>query len=201
MSINIGRLFSKATSPTSQLLWGAHRSSALLPACTAAHRAVLRSAAAARCFSSASAAATTTTRLARPSRERPDVSGFESRVCAILGAQWGDEGKGKLVDVLAQNYDIVARFNGGSNAGHTLVVDGKKFAFHLLPCGMLYENKMNVIGNGVVVHVPTLLAELKALHSAGIRTEGRLKISDRAHILFDMHQVGLRDALRVTLNF
>lgn len=70
------------------------------------------------------------------------------QVCAVLGAQWGDEGKGKLVDILAKRYDIIARFNGGANAGHTLVVDGKKFAFHLLPCGMLYPGKTNIIGNG-----------------------------------------------------
>jgi len=110
-------------------------------------------------------------------------------VCAVLGAQWGDEGKGKLVDVLAQRYDIIARYNGGSNAGHTLVVNGKKFAFHLLPCGMLYEGKSNVIGNGVVVHVPTLLKELDSLRAGGVDPTGRLKISDRAHLLFDFHQV------------
>jgi adenylosuccinate synthase len=68
----------------------------------------------------------------------------------VLGAQWGDEGKGKLVDILAKRYDIIARFNGGANAGHTLVVDGKKFAFHLLPCGMLYPGKTNIIGNGTL---------------------------------------------------
>jgi len=116
-------------------------------------------------------------------------AGINSGVCAILGAQWGDEGKGKLVDILAQDYDIVARFNGGANAGHTLVVEGKKFAFHLLPCGMLYEGKVNVIGNGVVLHTPTLLKELASLHDAGMDTTGRLKISDRAHLLFDFHQV------------
>lgn len=108
---------------------------------------------------------------------------------SILGAQWGDEGKGKLVDILAQRYDIVARFNGGANAGHTLVVEGKKFAFHLLPCGMLYDDTTNLIGNGVVLHTPTLLKELQSLHEADISTEGRLKISDRAHLLFDFHML------------
>lgn len=116
-----------------------------------------------------------------------DVSGYNSQVCSVLGAQWGDEGKGKLVDILAKRYDIIARFNGGANAGHTLVVDGKKFAFHLLPCGMLYDDKINLIGNGVVLHVPTLLKELKSLHDAGKKTEGKLLISDRAHLLFDFH--------------
>lgn len=119
----------------------------------------------------------------------PASAGIDSGVCAILGAQWGDEGKGKLVDILARDYDIIARFNGGANAGHTLVVEGKKFAFHLLPCGMLYEGKVNVIGNGVVLHTPTLLKELASLHEAGMDTTGRLKISDRAHLLFDFHQV------------
>jgi adenylosuccinate synthase len=106
----------------------------------------------------------------------------------VLGAQWGDEGKGKLVDILAQKYDIVARFNGGANAGHTLKVDGKKFAFHLLPCGMLYKDKINVIGNGVVLHVPTLFKELDNLTAAGLPING-LRISDRAHLLFDFHTV------------
>jgi len=118
-----------------------------------------------------------------------DVSGYNSQVCTILGGQWGDEGKGKLVDILAGKYDIIARFNGGSNAGHTLVVDGKKYAFHLLPCGMLYEGKLNVIGNGVVLHMPTLMKELESLTAGGINWEGRLKISDRAHLLFDFHQL------------
>jgi adenylosuccinate synthase len=118
-----------------------------------------------------------------------DISGYNSQVCAVLGAQWGDEGKGKLVDVLAKRYDIVGRFNGGANAGHTLVVDGKKFAFHLLPCGMLYPGKINIIGNGVVLHLPTMLAELKKLADAGIDYRGRLLISDRAQLLFEAHKI------------
>lgn len=130
-----------------------------------------------------------TTTFQRLFASTPDAAGIDSGVCAILGAQWGDEGKGKLVDILAGSYDIIARFNGGANAGHTLVVDGQKFAFHLLPCGMLYEGKVNVIGNGVVLHTPTLLKELASLHEANIDTTGRLKISDRAHLLFDFHQI------------
>ena len=114
----------------------------------------------------------------------------------MLGGQWGDEGKGKLVDILARDYDVIARFNGGSNAGHTLVVDGRKFAFHLLPCGLLYSDKVNVIGNGVVVHVPTMLQELDRLQEGGkfdqqaerSNPHQRLLISDRAHLLFDFHQ-------------
>ena len=120
--------------------------------------------------------------------DHSDKTGLKSQVTAVLGAQWGDEGKGKLVDILAQNYDICARFNGGSNAGHTLVVDGTRFAMHLLPCGVLNPHVMNVIGNGVIVHVPTLISELQNLLDNNIKYEGRLKISGRAHIVFDFHQ-------------
>jgi len=115
-------------------------------------------------------------------------SGLSEQVSAVLGAQWGDEGKGKLVDILASKYDICARFNGGSNAGHTLVVDGQKFAMHLLPCGVLNEQCKNIIGNGVVVHVPTLVQELQSLLHVNISIEGRIFVSDRAHIVFDFHQ-------------
>ncbi|KAJ1446969.1 Adenylosuccinate synthetase [Pelagophyceae sp. CCMP2097] len=117
---------------------------------------------------------------------KKDLSGAESQVTVILGAQWGDEGKGKLVDLLAGNVQIVARFNGGANAGHTLEVDGKKFAFHLLPCGMLRKGCKNVIGNGVVVHLPSLLSELASLEDPAAL--GRLVISSRAHVLLDSHQ-------------
>lgn len=120
-----------------------------------------------------------------------DVTGLAStsKVCAVLGGQWGDEGKGKLVDVLAGRYDWIARFNGGSNAGHTLVVDGKKHAFQLLPCGLLQPGKKNVIGNGVVLHLPTLMKELDSLKKSNIEYESRLFISSRAHLLFDAHQL------------
>lgn len=114
--------------------------------------------------------------------------GLGHKFCAVLGAQWGDEGKGKLVDILAQQYDVIARFNGGANAGHTLVVNGKKYAMHLIPCGILIPGKMNIIGNGVVLHVPTMFKELQKLADGGIDWKGRLKISDRAHLLFDFHQ-------------
>lgn len=111
------------------------------------------------------------------------------KITAIIGSQWGDEGKGKLVDILSQEYDIVARCQGGSNAGHTIVVNGKKFAFHLIPSGILHEKPICVIGNGLVVHLPTLFQELEKLSTQGISWEGRLKISDRAHLLFDYHQI------------
>mmetsp|Transcript_7788 Transcript_7788/g.22903 ORF Transcript_7788/g.22903 Transcript_7788/m.22903 type:complete len:541 (-) Transcript_7788:416-2038(-) len=106
----------------------------------------------------------------------------------VLGAQWGDEGKGKLVDMLSQEYDVCARVAGGSNAGHTIVVEGKKYKFHLLPSGILNEKATCVIGNGVVVHLPSFLNELDSLTSKGIDYEGRVKISDRAHLVFDFHQ-------------
>lgn len=130
------------------------------------------------------------------------VSGEEaysslSQVCAVLGTQWGDEGKGKLVDILAQRYDVVARCQGGSNAGHTIYnSEGKKFALHLVPSGILNENAICVIGNGVVVHLPTFFDEVDGLESKGVNCKGRLLISDRAHLLFDLHQTvdGLREA-------
>merc|ERR1719199_156704 len=110
------------------------------------------------------------------------------RADVILGAQWGDEGKGKLVDALSANYDICARVAGGSNAGHTIITGGKKYAFHLVPSGILNKGTTCVIGNGVVVHIPSLLKELESLTDAGISWEGRIKISDRAHLVFDFHQ-------------
>lgn len=116
-------------------------------------------------------------------------TGEDSKFCVVLGAQWGDEGKGKLVDILAQNVQLCARFNGGANAGHTLVVEGKKFAFHLLPCGMINKACKNLIGNGVVVHIPTLMKEIQELKDFDARALERIFISTRAHVLFDSHQI------------
>ncbi|GMH71291.1 hypothetical protein TrLO_g1920 [Triparma laevis f. longispina] len=106
----------------------------------------------------------------------------------VLGAQWGDEGKGKLVDILSQTYDVCARVAGGSNAGHTIVANGRKYKFHLVPSGILNEMATCIIGNGVVVHLPSFLEELKSLELAGVQWEGRIKVSDRAHLVFDFHQ-------------
>lgn len=106
----------------------------------------------------------------------------------VLGAQWGDEGKGKLVDILSQEYDVCARVAGGSNAGHTIVVEGKKYKFHLLPSGVLNDKAECIIGNGVVIHLPSFLNELDSLTANGVDHEGRVKISDRAHLVFDFHQ-------------
>ena len=116
------------------------------------------------------------------------AAGVGARVAAVLGAQWGDEGKGKLADVLAQGYDIVGRFNGGNNAGHTVVVGDKKYAFHLLPCGLIYPHTTNILGNGTVIHVPSLFEELAPLDADGLEWKGRLLLSDRAHLLFDFHR-------------
>ena len=108
-------------------------------------------------------------------------------MCTIVGSQWGDEGKGKLVDILAENFDVVARYNGGANAGHTVIVDGKKFGFHLLPCGVLYQKTQNIIGNGVVLHLPSLFEEIKQVEDAGYECRNRIFISDRAHLVTSIH--------------
>jgi adenylosuccinate synthase len=93
-------------------------------------------------------------------------------VVAVLGSQWGDEGKGKIVDTLSANYDICVRFNGGSNAGHTIVANGKKFAFHLIPSGILHSQAICVIGNGCVVHIPSLVQEIKSIEEQGVKVQG-----------------------------
>ncbi len=114
-------------------------------------------------------------------------TGLKSRVSAVIGSQWGDEGKGKLTDILAGDYDVCARFNGGDNAGHTIVVGKQKFAFHLLPSGMLNPNCTNVIGNGVVVNLKSMKKELESLDTSGIDYKNRLIISDRAHMIMQVH--------------
>eukprot|EP00871_Galdieria_phlegrea_P000987 jgi/Galph1/188/GphlegSOOS_G4901.1 len=121
-----------------------------------------------------------------------------SQVTAVLGVQWGDEGKGKLIDILASQFDIVARCQGGANAGHTIVVGDKKFAFHLLPSGLLIPQVTAVIGNGVVFHLESFFKEVDELESQGVEVEGRIKISDKAHLLFDYHQLvdGFREEER-----
>jgi len=117
------------------------------------------------------------------------------KVSIVLGGQWGDEGKGKLVDALAQDVDVVARCQGGNNAGHTIVVNGKKFDFHMLPSGLINPKSISIIGNGVVVHLPSLFQELENTESKGIDTKGRLFVSDRAHLVFDVHRIvdGLKE--------
>jgi hypothetical protein len=109
-------------------------------------------------------------------------------VTVVLGAQWGDEGKGKLADILANESQICCRAQGGNNAGHTIVANGVTYDFHILPSGLVNPNCINVIGSGCVVHVPSFFKELEALEKHGLKTEGRIYISDRAHVVFDVHQ-------------
>ncbi|XP_005186077.1 adenylosuccinate synthetase [Musca domestica] len=122
---------------------------------------------------------------------------YKSKVDVVLGAQWGDEGKGKVVDMLASEVDIVCRCQGGNNAGHTVVANGTEFDFHLLPSGIVNEKCISVIGNGVVIHLPSLFDELSKNEAKGLqKIEHRLIISDRAHLVFDFHQAvdGMQEA-------
>lgn len=118
------------------------------------------------------------------------------RVSVVVGAQWGDEGKGKVVDLCAEYADIVARYAGGANAGHTLVIGGEKLIFHLIPSGILRERTVCVLGQGTVIDPVVLHAEIKALQKRGLTTEGRIWISDRAHIVLPHHQTvdAIKDA-------
>jgi adenylosuccinate synthase len=107
---------------------------------------------------------------------------------AIVGAQWGDEGKGKIVDLLAPRFAIVARSQGGHNAGHTVYVGGRKFVLRLIPSGILHQAITCVIGNGVVVDLQALFDEVEELGRAGVKVEGRLLVSDRAHMVLPYHR-------------
>ncbi|WP_116128155.1 adenylosuccinate synthase [Lewinella sp. IMCC34183] len=115
-------------------------------------------------------------------------------VDVLLGLQWGDEGKGKIVDVLAPRYDIIARFQGGPNAGHTLIFDGKKFVLHTVPSGIFRTEQHNLIGNGVVIDPITLSKELDELDKAGIDYADRLFVARKAHLILPTHR--LLDAAR-----
>ena len=108
-------------------------------------------------------------------------------VTVVVGTQWGDEGKAKVIDLLAASHAIVARYQGGHNAGHTVVIGDQKYALQLTPSGVFYESVTPVIGNGVVVDLPTLFSEIDSLESRGISTE-RLKVSSLAHLIFPWHQ-------------
>jgi len=112
-----------------------------------------------------------------------------SKVVVILGSQWGDEGKGKIVDLLATQADAVCRFNGGNNAGHTVIADGIEYDFHILPSGIINESCISIIGNGCVIHLPDMLKEISKNEAKGLKNwKNRLFISDRAHLVFDLHQ-------------
>lgn len=120
------------------------------------------------------------------------------RCVAVVGAQWGDEGKGKIIDVLSAGATLVARYQGGANAGHTVRVDGDEFVLHLIPSGVLYEDVRCLLGNGVVVDPWTLLEERDALQERGVEMEGRLGVSDRAHLVLPYHKLldGAQEASR-----
>ena len=108
-------------------------------------------------------------------------------VTVVVGAQWGDEGKAKIIDLLSKEHTYVVRYQGGHNAGHTVVVGGERYALQLIPSGVLYDHVMPVIGNGVVVDLPTLFREIDTLEARGISCAG-LKVSSRAHLIFPWHQ-------------
>ncbi|MFA5373261.1 MAG: adenylosuccinate synthase [Candidatus Omnitrophota bacterium] len=116
----------------------------------------------------------------------------------LVGAQWGDEGKGKIIDILSAKVDCVVRYQGGSNAGHTVVVDGKEYIFHLIPSGILHKGKVCCIGNGVTIDPESLIKEIEGLAASGIFIDDRLKISSLAHLIMPYHKVldKLREAKR-----
>ncbi len=106
----------------------------------------------------------------------------------IIGAQWGDEGKGKVIDVLTEEADILVRYQGGHNAGHTVIVDGEEFIFHLIPSGLLHAGKVGLIGNGVVIDPEALIEEMHRLKARGIDVTESLKVSDQAHVILPYHK-------------
>lgn len=111
-----------------------------------------------------------------------------NKVDVVIGLQWGDEGKGKIVDVLTPKYNVVARFQGGPNAGHTLEFDGKKFVLHTIPSGIFREGTVNIIGNGVVLDPTILMGEIAKLNAAGVATKGKILLSKKAHLILPTHR-------------
>lgn len=112
-----------------------------------------------------------------------------TKVDVLLGLQWGDEGKGKIVDVLSKNYDIIARFQGGPNAGHTLEFDGQKHVLHTIPSGIFHQNTINLIGNGVILDANILKHELELLKAKGVQPEKNLLISKKSHLIAPTHRM------------
>ena len=113
---------------------------------------------------------------------------MNARVDVLLGAQWGDEGKGKVVDVIAPNYDVIARFQGGPNAGHTLIFEGHKHVLHTIPSGVFHEGTLNLVGNGVVIDPVIFMKEIDVLKANGHDVQDRLLISRRAHLILPTHR-------------
>ena len=113
---------------------------------------------------------------------------YMKKVDVVLGLQWGDEGKGKVVDVLTPNYDVIARFQGGPNAGHSLHFGGEKFVLHTVPSGIFRDGSMNIIGNGVVIDPVILAEEIAQIEASGVDVVSRMKISKRAHLILPTHR-------------
>src|SRR6202158_5639428 len=113
---------------------------------------------------------------------------YAMKSVVVIGAQWGDEGKGKVVDYLAGSFEYIARCAGGHNAGHTVIFDGHRFILQLIPCGILRPGRHAVIGSGVVVDLAALVCEIETLAKAGINVSGRLHLSNRAHLIFPYHR-------------
>lgn len=116
------------------------------------------------------------------------LKNMKNNISVVLGTQWGDEGKGKIVDLLAEKSDYVVRFHGGNNAGHTIVVNGKKYPLHLIPSGILHPQTKCVISNGVVVDLEVLVSEINMFRDDGVKFEKRLFISDRCHLVLPYHK-------------
>ena len=111
------------------------------------------------------------------------------KVDVLLGLQWGDEGKGKIVDVVTPKYDIIARFQGGPNAGHTLIFDDKKYVLHTIPSGIFRDETINIIGNGVVIDPIIIKDEIDKLEAIGIDVASKLLISKKAHLIVPTHKI------------
>src|SRR5512133_3626500 len=124
-----------------------------------------------------------------PDPIRTELTQLKAKTAVVVGAQWGDEGKGKIVDVLSEKFSVVARYAGGHNAGHTVIINGKRFVLQLVPCGVLREGCRAVIGNGVVLDPIAFLKEVSALRDAGVKVDGNLFVSNRAHVILPYHRM------------
>jgi adenylosuccinate synthase len=127
--------------------------------------------------------------IAQPGCTRVELRVNRGKSAVIIGAQWGDEGKGKIVDVLSEHFSVVARYAGGHNAGHTVTIHGKKFILQLIPCGILRPGSKAVIGNGVVLDPFALMKEVKTLREAGIQVDGNLFVANRAQVILPYHRM------------
>lgn len=125
----------------------------------------------------------------QPETELTETRGKRGRTAVIVGAQWGDEGKGKVVDVLTRTFQVVARYAGGHNAGHTVIINGKKFILQLVPGGILRPESISVIGNGVVLDPMAFLKEVASLRDAGVKVDGNLFVSNRAQVILPYHRM------------